>query len=97
MQYPEVYTDSETSSPTIALSVVYMVAAIAAREGRHVCTMDIGGAYIHANLEKEVLMNPEPASAKILCQLDPTYLEQLGKNVSITVRLRAARVIETMV
>jgi hypothetical protein len=43
-----------------------MVVAIAAREGRHVCTMDIGGAHIHANLEKEVRMNLESALARIL-------------------------------
>ena len=47
----------DISSPTVATSAVFAVAAIAAQERRHVMTMDIGGAYLNASMkEHEVLM-----------------------------------------
>jgi len=46
-----VYDRKDTSSPTIATSSVMIIAAIAAEEQREVVTMDIGGAYLHAEMK----------------------------------------------
>jgi hypothetical protein len=46
MQDRNLYDD--VSSPTASITSLLMVAAIAAREKRHVYTLDIGGAYLNA-------------------------------------------------
>ena len=46
------YTENETSSPTISLVGLFIVAVIAAKEKRHVYTVDIGGAYLRAKIKK---------------------------------------------
>ena len=45
MQDKSLYED--ISSPTVSTSAVFAVAAIAAKEKRHVVTLDIGGAYLN--------------------------------------------------
>ena len=45
LQDRSLYTAEETSSPTVSLSALYMVASIAAREGRHVSTMVAVGRF----------------------------------------------------
>jgi hypothetical protein len=61
-----VYSDRDTGSPTVSLSSVYIVAAIAANEQRHVCTIDMPGAYLNADMEKDVLVAIEPKLATLL-------------------------------
>ena len=48
MQDKSLYDD--LSSPTAATSSVLSVAALAAKEGRKVVTVDIGGAFLNANM-----------------------------------------------
>jgi hypothetical protein len=40
------YTESQTSSPTVSTETLFMVAAIAGREKRKVITVDIGSAFL---------------------------------------------------
>jgi hypothetical protein len=55
MQDRTVYED--VSSPTVALTSCLMVAAIAAKERRHVAVVDIAGAYLNAEMkDAEVVM-----------------------------------------
>ena len=81
----------DTSSPTVDIQSVFACLAIAAREGRHVSTIDIGGAYLNAEMSgEEVIMELEPMLATILRKLDPTiqpYVDERGK---ILVRLDKA-------
>jgi len=89
MQNRELYTEEETSSPTIALQSVYMIASIAAREKRKVYTMDIGTAYLNAKMGKEVLMRIEPKLAKILSKINPSKYA-IENDGTIIVRLLRA-------
>jgi hypothetical protein len=50
------YTENDTLLPIISLVVLFIIATIAAREQRHVITMDIGGAYLRAYMKKQVLV-----------------------------------------
>ena len=68
MQDRSEYTEAETSSPTVSLSSVYMVAAIAAKENRKVGTADVRMAFLNSKLDREVIMNLEPRLASILVE-----------------------------
>ena len=46
MQDRSEYTEAETSSPTVSLSALYVVAAAAAKEGRKVATAGVGQAFL---------------------------------------------------
>jgi hypothetical protein len=64
------------SSPTAATSSVLAVAAIAAAENRTAVTMDIGGAYLNADLAPtgvEVHMRLDKIMTAMLLQIDPSY------------------------
>ena len=75
------------SSPTVSLTSIFMIAAIAARERRKVRVIDFVGAYLNAYLKEEVLMVLDPICSAILMKVDPTYEEYLDENGSITVKL----------
>ena len=75
MQDRSIYSFEETTSPTVNLSSVYMIAGIAAMERRHVASMDIGGAYLNAKIEKDVFMRIDPDLIGLLERIDPAYGE----------------------
>jgi hypothetical protein len=69
-QDKSIYDD--ISSPTVSTTGVFMVASIAAAEGRKVTTVDITGAYLNAKMGKHrVLMRLDPLLAGILVGLYP--------------------------
>ena len=45
-QDKSLYEDKEISSPTVALTSVLITAALAAKEGKHVVTLDHKAAYL---------------------------------------------------
>jgi hypothetical protein len=53
LQDRSLYADDEINSPTASLQSVFMVATLAAQESRKVMTMDIGSAYLNADMQKE--------------------------------------------
>ena len=67
------YEKKDTSSPTIATKSVMMIAAIAAEERREVVTMDIGGAYLHAEMKKDVYMRLPKELSDVVVKLDDSY------------------------
>ncbi|CAM9111465.1 unnamed protein product, partial [Ectocarpus fasciculatus] len=70
----EVYDNS--SSPTASIPALFMVFAIAAKEGRHVASADIGGAYLNADIEKGPLfMRVSRNLVKYFLKLDPNLSE----------------------
>jgi hypothetical protein len=71
MQRKDEYSGEDTSSPTVSLTSVYLVASIAAREKRKVATMDIGTAYLNASMKREVIMRVESRLAKLLVKINP--------------------------
>ena len=81
----------DLSSPTVATSAVFMVAAIAAREKRKVATLDIGGAYLNASMDDhEVHMRLDPLMASILTQVNAKYTEYICEDGSLIVKLNKA-------
>jgi hypothetical protein len=83
-------TSKDTSSPTVGLSSIYIVAAIAAREGRDVATADIGMAFLKADLVREVIMSLDPKLAKMLGDVLPEYKEYVNLDGTVCVILKKA-------
>ena len=81
------------SSPTVATTSVFTLAAIAAAEGRFVAVIDIGGAFLHADLAPtgiDVFMRLDRTMSAMLTQLDPTYISFVEENGTIVVKLDKA-------
>jgi hypothetical protein len=71
LQDRSIYSDSETSSPTLSLASLYILMNLAARERRHVGTMDIGTAYLNADMVRDVHMRVEPRLSSMLAEISP--------------------------
>jgi Reverse transcriptase (RNA-dependent DNA polymerase) len=85
------FQDSEISSPTVALTSVLAMAAVAAHEGHHVMTLDHKAAYLNAEMRGprvDMLLTPEVA--EILCKLDPKHRRFLRPDRKIAVKLKKA-------
>ena len=90
MQDRSEYTAKDTSSPTISLSSVYMLAAISAREERIVATADVGMAFLKADLHREVIMSLDPKLAKMLSNVLPEYGDYINEDGTLCVFLQKA-------
>jgi len=80
----------DPSSPTVSTEALFITAAIDAVERRSIATVDIEGAYLHAQMVGEVLMKIDPVIAQILVGIDPTYKDYLLPDGSLVVRLKKA-------
>jgi hypothetical protein len=81
------------SSPTAATSSVLTVMAIAASEGRNVITIDIGGAFLNADIAPtgiQVHMRLDRDMTQMLMQIDPTYQQYVEADGSMVVQLDKA-------
>lgn len=70
---------SDTSSPTIATTSIFIIAQIAASESREVATIDIGSAYLNAVMPtddpaKLVHMKITQEVSQIMCEIDNGFL-----------------------
>ena len=68
------YTESQTSSPTVSTETLFMVAAIAGREKRKVITVDIGSAFLRGKFQEDsepIIMRLDKEMADALCRIDP--------------------------
>jgi hypothetical protein len=78
----------DVSSPVVSSTSVNILAAIAAHEGRHVYTVDIGSAYLNSDMSGDcVLMKLSPELADILVKLENSYEKYLNFDGSLTVHL----------
>ena len=77
------YSESETSLPTISLVGLYIVATIAAEEERTLITAVVAGAYLRAYMKKFVLIQINKEESAILVEMYPDelaeYLDDDGK------------------
>ena len=90
-QDKSLYEDKEISSPTVALTSVLTMAALAAKEGKHIMTLDHKAAYLNAAMEGptvEMLISPEVV--EILCDIDVSYRKFIRADKKIAVRLKKA-------
>ena len=90
MQDRSIYTQDDTEAPTASLQSVYMVAAMAAHEGRAVMTADITGAYLNADMKKDIHMKLEPKLAEVLAAMEPSYGEYINADGTLIVKLTKA-------
>ena len=61
----------EAASPTVALELVFVTAAIDARKNREVVTIGIPGAFLHAINDNYVVMRMNGTLAKLMAKTDP--------------------------
>ena len=89
MQDRSLYDD--VSSPTVTTTSVMIVAALAAKERRHVITADIGGAYLNAEMKNSVVhMRLDATLSGMLVQLDHHYSSFLLSDGTLVVKLKKA-------
>jgi hypothetical protein len=68
-------------SPTVATDSVFITSAIEAHERRHVMTMDIPGAFLHADTDEEIHMLLRGQLAELMVKIDPKlYRPFITKN-----------------
>ena len=89
------YTASETSSPTVPTTAIFLIAQIAAAEGRDVTTIDIGSAYLNASMPKNdpaklVFMRISKEVSQIMTELDKMFLPFINVDGSLIVELDRA-------
>jgi uncharacterized protein Yka (UPF0111/DUF47 family) len=77
------------SSPTVSMDSLFIIAALNASENRVVTTLDIEGAYLHADMTSEVYLYIEPTLASILVSIDQSYSQYLDDG-SLIVKLDKA-------
>jgi hypothetical protein len=83
---------NDLSSPTAATSSVFTVAAIAGAEGRSVMVIDIGGAYLNADMGTGIIvyMRLDKAMTTILLQIEPKYKPYVRPDGTMVVKLKKA-------
>jgi Reverse transcriptase (RNA-dependent DNA polymerase) len=85
------YEDKEISSPTVALTSVLTMAALAAHERRNVMTLDHKAAYLNAKMLGPPVVMMLPAEvAEMLCIIDPKHTKFLRPDKKIAVKLKKA-------
>ena len=88
-QKKEMYEDK--SAPTVATQSVFMVAAIAAIEGRAVAAVDVPGAFLKAPVpegDPPVLMKLDKFMTAVLVKLDSSYSKYVRKDGTCIVKLK---------
>jgi len=90
MQDRTTYSTAETSAPTASTTAVYAMMAICAAEGRHLMTMDVGSAYLNADMKRDVFMSIEPRLTELMCKVSSSYAQYVKGNGTLVVKLRKA-------
>jgi len=83
--------ETEGASPTPATEAVFMVAAIAAFEGRAVATVDFPSAFLLADIPEdapEVFVELNRFETKVLIKIDPTFEKFVKENGKCVVKLK---------
>lgn len=81
----------EKSAPTIATQSVFMVAAIAAVEGRAVAAVDVPGAFLKASVpdgDPPIWMKLDRFLTAVLVKLDSSYAQFVRKDGTCIVKLK---------
>ena len=94
MQDKSLYEDKvDLSSPTAATTSVFAVAAIAAHEGRKARVIDVGGAFLLADIKSTgilVHVRLSKIMAGILIKIDSSYIEFVEDDGTVVVELEKA-------
>jgi hypothetical protein len=91
LQDREIYDNAR--SPTASTTSLFMVAAIAASEGRAVATIDFPSAFLNSEMPTDgpqVLMKLNKFETMVLCSIDKKYNKFVRDDGTCVVRLRRA-------
>jgi Reverse transcriptase (RNA-dependent DNA polymerase) len=82
----------DLSAPTVSTSAVLTILSVAAHERRKVAVVDIGGAFLNADMDTGILvhMRLDATMAGLLCRLDSRYKDFMDSRGCIVVRLDKA-------
>jgi hypothetical protein len=82
----------DRSSPTISTIHVMMILAIAAKEKRHVRVLDIGNAFLEADMKtgEDVYVELDKVSSRILSMIDKSIIHLIGDNGKYIAKLDKA-------
>ena len=88
------YIYDNGSSPTVSTSSVFIIAALAAKEGRSLATIDFPGAFLNSDMPLEgdhvVYMRLNKYLSDILISCDKSYEQYQNTNGTIVVQLLKA-------
>ena len=87
-QEKHLYTNN--ASPTIEPVAVKTILKIAQQENRRIGVIDVTGAYLHADMDEEVIMSFDPKVTSVLEKLDSSVSKFKRKDGSLFVRLLKA-------
>ncbi len=65
------WAKQDTTSPTVAMESVFITAVINVHEGRNVACFDISGAFLHADVDKDITMVLKSRLAELMVQVAP--------------------------
>ena len=81
-----------SSSPTVSLSSLLMTATVAKANNMFMATMDVGGAYLNADMPEglDVYIRIDKENAEYLMKIDPEAREFIRSDGTLIARLRKA-------
>ncbi len=85
-------TSVDVSSPTVSTEALFLTLAIDAFQRRHVVTVDIEGAYLHADMQSEVFVQLDPIITAILVSMVPSYEEYVDDTGKMLCHFRQSSV-----
>ena len=90
MQNRDLYED--LSAPTVATASVFTLLSIAAAENQSIAAVDIGGAFLHADMGDKIKVHIrlEPRLSSMMVELDGGYIDYIDKKGCLTVKLDKA-------
>ena len=82
----------DRSSPTISTIHVMMILAVAAKERRHIRILDIGNAFLEAEMKsgEDVYVELDKVSSRILSMLDKSIIHLIGEDGKYVAKLDKA-------
>ena len=84
------FAESDIASPTVSISSLFTIASVTAAKGYRVITMDIGQAYLNADMQQDVYIKLEPLISDILIERDSSFSKYLDQKGEILVKLNKA-------
>jgi hypothetical protein len=79
-----------TRTVTASTEALFITAAIDAMQNRFKATVDVEGAYLHADMVGEVLIKIEPNITQLLLKISPEYEKFILYDGSLVVKLKKA-------
>ena len=70
-QKDSTWSKQDTTSPTVATELVFIIAAIDAHKQHNVAYFDIPGAFLHADVDEDITMVLKDRLAELMVQVAP--------------------------